>query len=98
PLHDVLRRAIGIAARSAEDTPRRVQVVFFRRRPAGNPSRSGTRMTPATLDDKVQDFLAQKRIAVAGVSRGTREHQTGNLIYRRLKETGHDVFPVNPNM
>src|SRR5262245_49231171 len=55
-------------------------------------------MTPATLDDKVQDFLAQKRIAVAGVSRGTREHQAGNLIYRRLKTTGHEVFPVNPNM
>jgi uncharacterized protein len=55
-------------------------------------------MTPATLENKVDDFLAQKRIAVAGVSRGARGHQAGNLIYRRLKETGHDVFPVNPNM
>ena len=45
----------------------------------------------------VQDFLAQKRIAVAGVSRDDRGHPAGNLIYRRLKSTGHDVFAVNPN-
>ena len=50
------------------------------------------------LDTKVQDFLAQKRIAVAGVSRENSHHPTGNLIYRRLKRTGHDVFPVNPHM
>ena len=54
-------------------------------------------MTPTTFEAKVHDFLAQKRIAVAGVSRNTR-HPTGNLIYRRLKTSGHDVFPVNPNM
>jgi len=46
----------------------------------------------------VQDFLAQKRIAVAGVSRDDRSHPVGNLIYRRLKSTGHEVFAVNPNM
>ena len=51
-----------------------------------------------TLDVKVQDFLAQKRIAVAGVSRNPGHHPAGNLIYRRLKKTGHDVFAVNPNM
>ena len=45
----------------------------------------------------VQDFLAQKRIAVAGVSRDNRGHPAGNLIYRRLKSTGHQVFAVNPN-
>jgi predicted CoA-binding protein len=50
--------------------------------------------TPAN----VQEFLAQKRIAVAGVSRDDRGHPAGNLIYRRLKSTGHDVFAVNPNM
>lgn len=48
--------------------------------------------------EKVEDFLAQKRIAVAGVSRDDRGHPAGNLIYRRLKSTGHEVFPVNPNM
>jgi len=46
----------------------------------------------------VQDFLAQKRIAVAGVSRDNRGHPSANLIYHRLKDTGHDVFAVNPNM
>jgi len=51
-----------------------------------------------TLETKVQDFLAQKRIAIAGVSRDNSHHPVGNLIYRRLKGTGHDVFPVNPHM
>jgi hypothetical protein len=55
-------------------------------------------MTTPTLDTKVQDFLAQKRIAVAGVSRNNSEHPVGNLIYHRLKNTGHDVFAVNPHM
>ena len=51
-----------------------------------------------TLEAKVDDFLAQKRIAVAGVSRDNSHHPAANLIYRRLKTTGHDVFPVNPHM
>jgi len=32
------------------------------------------------------------------VSRNNSNHPTGNLIYRQLKASGHDVFPVNPNM
>jgi len=55
-------------------------------------------MTVTTLDEKVQDFLAQKRIAVAGVSRNGGSHPAGNLIFQRLKKTGHEVFAVNPNM
>ncbi|HEU4785782.1 MAG TPA: CoA-binding protein [Gemmatimonadaceae bacterium] len=55
-------------------------------------------MQTTTLDTKVDDFLAQKRIAVAGVSHDNRHHPVGNLIYHRLKKTGHDVFPVNPHM
>ena len=55
-------------------------------------------MTAATLDAKVHDFLAQKRIAVVGVSRDGGHHPVGNLIYQRLKTTGHDVFAVNPHM
>ena len=51
-----------------------------------------------TLEAKVQDFLAHKRIAVAGVSQDNSRHPTGNLIYHRLKTTGHEVFPVNPKM
>jgi len=55
-------------------------------------------MATTTLEMKVQEFLAQKRIAVAGVSRNNSHHPVGNLIYQRLKKTGHDVFPVNPHM
>ena len=55
-------------------------------------------MTATTLEAKVHDFFAQKRIAVAGVSRDNSHHPAANLIYRRLKTTGHDVFPVNPHM
>jgi predicted CoA-binding protein len=55
-------------------------------------------MKTTTLDMKVDDFLAQKRIAVAGVSRQKSDHPVGNLIYDRLKKTGHDVFAVNPHM
>jgi predicted CoA-binding protein len=55
-------------------------------------------MSTQTLEAKVDDFLAQKRIAVAGVSHDNSQHPAANLIYQRLKTTGHDVFPVNPNM
>ncbi|HET7249003.1 MAG TPA: CoA-binding protein [Gemmatimonadales bacterium] len=55
-------------------------------------------MIAPTFETKVHDFLAQKRIAVAGVSRDNSHHPAGNLVYRRLKKTGHEVFAVNPNM
>ena len=55
-------------------------------------------METTTLETKVHDFLAQKRIAVAGVSRDKKSHPVGNLIYEKLKKTGHEVFAVNPNM
>lgn len=55
-------------------------------------------MSTSSLNGKVADFLAQKRIAVAGVSRDNSHHPVGNLIYNRLKKTGHEVFAVNPNM
>ena len=55
-------------------------------------------MKTTTLDSTVHDFLAQKRIAVAGVSRDAGHHPVANLIYHRLKASGHDVFPVNPHM
>ena len=47
-----------------------------------------------TLKQAADEFLAQKRIAVAGVSRDTK--QPANLIFRRLRDTGHEVFAVNP--
>ena len=55
-------------------------------------------MSAVSHKARVEDFLAQKRIAVAGVSRDHSHHPVGNLIYHRMKKTGHDVFPVNPNM
>jgi predicted CoA-binding protein len=48
-----------------------------------------------TFNTMAQDFLAQERIAVAGVSRTPQN--TANLIYRKLRDTGHQVFAVNPN-
>jgi len=44
----------------------------------------------------VNDFLAQKRIAVAGVSRTPGTHGA-NAVYQRLRERGYQVFAVNPN-
>ena len=47
------------------------------------------------LREAADEFLAQRRIAVAGVSRDPK--QPANLIYRRLREHGYDVLAVNPN-
>ena len=55
-------------------------------------------MQPSAPTTNVSDFLARKRIAVAGVSRDNIHHPSANLIYRRLKSMGHEVFAVNPNM
>jgi uncharacterized protein len=48
-----------------------------------------------TLRTAVDDFLAQKRIAVAGVSRDSA--QAANLVFRTLRKANYEVFPVNPN-
>ncbi len=50
----------------------------------------------ATIDMLVQDFLAQKKIAVVGVSD---KRETGcNLGYRKFKAAGYTVYPVNPRL
>jgi len=41
-------------------------------------------------------FLANRRIAVTGVSRTPKTHGS-NTVYRRLRERGYEVFAVNPN-
>jgi uncharacterized protein len=41
-------------------------------------------------------FLANKRMAVTGVSRSPKTHGS-NTVYRRLKDRGYEVFAVNPN-
>ena len=48
-----------------------------------------------SLQQMVDAFLAERRVAVAGVSRGTTS--AANPIYRRLRAAGYEVFPVNPN-
>jgi len=48
------------------------------------------------LDNLVQDFLAQKKIAVVGVSD---KRETGcNLSYKKFKENGYQVYAVNPRI
>jgi uncharacterized protein len=48
------------------------------------------------LDILVKDFLAQKKIAVVGVSE---QRETGcNLAYKRFKENGYEVYAVNPRI
>jgi predicted CoA-binding protein len=50
----------------------------------------------AKIDTLVHDFLAQKKIAVVGVSN---KRETGcNPGYRRFKQAGYTVFAVNPHM
>jgi predicted CoA-binding protein len=48
------------------------------------------------LNAMVEDFLAQKRIAVAGVSH-TDASQAANMIYRKLRGAGYQVFALNPS-
>lgn len=48
-----------------------------------------------TLKQLTDDFLAQRRIAVAGVSRTGQS--PANAIYRKLKENGFTVYAINPN-
>jgi uncharacterized protein len=49
-----------------------------------------------TIRQAAEKFLAEKRIAVTGVSRTPGNHGA-NVVYRRLRERGYDVFAVNPN-
>jgi uncharacterized protein len=48
----------------------------------------------AVLAEAAREFLSQRRIAVAGVSR--EQANAGNIIYRRLRDSGYEVFAVNP--
>ena len=47
------------------------------------------------LKEATEEFLGQKHVAVAGVSRSPKE--AANLVYRRLRDRGYTVFAVNPN-
>jgi uncharacterized protein len=45
--------------------------------------------------DKVENFLAQRLIAIAGVSRNP-QTETGNAIYKKFRDSGYKVYPINP--
>jgi uncharacterized protein len=49
-----------------------------------------------TIKEAAADFLAHKRVAVTGVSRTPGNHGS-NVVYKRLRERGYEVFAVNPN-
>jgi predicted CoA-binding protein len=49
-----------------------------------------------SIKDAASDFLSHRRIAVTGVSRRPDGHGS-NIVYKRLRERGYEVFAVNPN-
>ncbi|MGZ4352217.1 MAG: CoA-binding protein [Gaiellaceae bacterium] len=48
------------------------------------------------IKEAASEFLASKRVAVTGVSRKPKDHG-GNVVYKRLRDRGYEVFAVNPN-
>ena len=50
-----------------------------------------------TVKQAAAEFLANKRIAVTGVSRNPKGGHGSNIVYRRLRQRGYEVFAVNPN-
>jgi uncharacterized protein len=49
-----------------------------------------------TTKEAASAFLANKRIAVTGVSRNAKDHGA-NTVFKRLRDRGYEVFAVNPN-
>lgn len=50
----------------------------------------------ATMKQAATEFLASKRIAITGVSRTPQSHGA-NVVYKRLRDRGYEVFAINPN-
>jgi uncharacterized protein len=50
----------------------------------------------SSIKEAASKFLAHRRVAVTGVSRHPKDHG-GNIVYKRLRERGYEVFAVNPN-
>ena len=44
--------------------------------------------------NQIQDFLAPRKMAMAGVSRNPKKF--GGAIFKELKENGFDLYPINP--
>ena len=49
-----------------------------------------------SIKEAATEFLTKKRVAVTGVSRTPGKHGS-NVVYKRLRERGYEVFAVNPN-
>jgi len=49
-----------------------------------------------TIKEAASEFLANRRVAVTGVSRSPQNHGS-NIVYQRLRDRGYQVFAVNPN-
>ena len=49
-----------------------------------------------SVTEAAAGFLANRRIAVTGVSRTGKGHGA-NVVYQRLRDRGYEVFAVNPN-
>jgi predicted CoA-binding protein len=49
-----------------------------------------------TIKEAATEFLGERRVAVTGVSREPKGHGS-NVVYKRLRERGYEVFAVNPN-
>ncbi len=49
------------------------------------------------IKEAASEFLANRRVAVTGVSRQPKNHGS-NVVYQRLRKRGYEVFAVNPNV
>jgi uncharacterized protein len=49
-----------------------------------------------TTHENVDDFLAQKRLAIVGVSGNPKDFSRG--LFRELRQRGYDMVPVNPHL
>ena len=47
--------------------------------------------------DAATEFLAYKRVAVTGVSSKAAQSHGSNVVYKRLRDRGYQVFAINPN-
>jgi predicted CoA-binding protein len=56
----------------------------------------GRRTAMRKIKDAASEFLANKRVAVTGVSRHAKDHGS-NVVYKRLRDRGYEVCAVNPN-
>jgi uncharacterized protein len=50
----------------------------------------------STMRQAASEFLANRRIAVTGVSRSPKGHGS-NVVYLRLRGRGYEVFAINPS-